>query len=91
MRRLPGPAGCRLSEGVHGSGGSLRIVSGLAENTNSIICDGSSEPETANGCPVLHGQEPPAERHGCAMKHPDQIEYALSRARPEIPCFSLDN
>ena len=37
------------------SRGSLRIVSGLAENTNSIICDGSSEPETANGCPVLQG------------------------------------
>jgi len=46
---------CRLGEGAN-SGGSLRIVSGLAENTNSIICDGSSESETANGCPVLHGQ-----------------------------------
>ena len=28
------------------SRGSLRIVSGLAENTNSIFCDGSSESET---------------------------------------------
>ena len=35
MRRLPGPADCRLSEGESLSGGSLRIVSGLAENTNS--------------------------------------------------------
>ena len=52
MRRLPGPAGWRLGEGSN-SGGPLRIVSGLAENTNSIICDGSSEPEAANGCPVL--------------------------------------
>src|ERR1700757_2433163 len=51
-RRLPGPADCRLGEGRH-SGGSLRIVLGLAENTNSIIGDGSPEPETANGCPVL--------------------------------------
>ncbi len=40
MRRLPGPADCRLSEGDLFSGGSLRIVSGLAENTNSIFCDG---------------------------------------------------
>src|SRR5246127_321353 len=54
-RRLPGPADCRLGEGRH-SGGSLRIVSGLAENTNSIIGDGSPEPETANGCPVLQGR-----------------------------------
>ena len=53
MRRLPGPAGRRLSEGGQHSGGSLRIVSGLAENTNSIICDSSSELEAANGCPVL--------------------------------------
>jgi hypothetical protein len=52
MRRLPGPAGPRLGEGGD-SRGSLRIVSGLAENTNSIFCDGSAEPEAANGCPVL--------------------------------------
>jgi hypothetical protein len=52
MRRLPGPADHRLGEGGD-SRGSLRIVSGLAENTNSIFCDGSSEPEAANGCPVL--------------------------------------
>lgn len=52
MRRLPGPAGDRLGEGGD-SRGSLRIVSGLAENTDSIFGDGSSEPETANGCPVL--------------------------------------
>ena len=52
MRRLPGPAGHRLGEGGD-SRGFLRIVSGLAENTNSIFCDGSAEPEAANGCPVL--------------------------------------
>ena len=69
MRRLPGPADCRLSEGANYSGGSLRIVSGLAENPNSIFCDGSSEPETANGCPVLQEQEPPAERHQRARRN----------------------
>ena len=58
MRRLPGPAVCRLGEGEQ-LRRPLRIVSGLAENTYSIFCDGSSEPETANGCPVMHGQEPP--------------------------------
>ena len=31
----------------------LRIVSGLAENTNAIFSAHSSEPQTANGCPVL--------------------------------------
>ena len=52
MRRLPGPAVGDWATEVN-SGGSLRIVSGLAENTNSIFCDGSSELEAANGCPVL--------------------------------------
>jgi hypothetical protein len=52
MRRLPGPAVDRL--GDEGDfRGSVRVVSGLAENTNSIFCDGSSEPEAANGWPVL--------------------------------------
>src|SRR5215472_12165811 len=37
------------------SGGSPRIVSGLAENTNSIFGADSSESQTANGCPVLPG------------------------------------
>src|SRR5258708_7449207 len=45
------------------SRGSLRIVSGLAENTNSIFCDGSSEPETANGCLVLPSAGTDAGRH----------------------------
>jgi hypothetical protein len=54
MRRLPGPAVGRL--GKEGNfRGPIRIVSELAENTNSIFCDGSSEPEAANGCPVLRG------------------------------------
>ena len=52
MRRLPGPADHRLGDGGD-SRGSLRIVSGLAENTNSIFGADSSESQTANGCPVL--------------------------------------
>jgi hypothetical protein len=61
MRRLPGPAANRPGDGGN-SRGSLRIVSGLAENTNLIFCDSSSELEAANGCPVLREQGPPAER-----------------------------
>jgi hypothetical protein len=55
MRRLPGPAVDRLGE-EGDFRGPFRVVSGLAENTNSIFCDGSSEPEAANGCPVLRGR-----------------------------------
>ena len=52
MRRLPGPA----DDGLGDEGdfrGPFRFVSGLAENSNSIFCDSSSELEAANGCPVL--------------------------------------
>ena len=52
MRRLPGPADCRLGD-EDNLRGPLRFVSGLAENNNSIFGDGSTELETANGCLVL--------------------------------------
>jgi hypothetical protein len=42
VSRLPGPADDGLSDGGNSSG-SLRFVSGLAENTNSIFCADSSE------------------------------------------------
>src|ERR1039457_6139494 len=54
MRRLPGPAVDRLGEEGNFQC-HLRIVSGLAENTNLIFCADSSESQTANGCPVLRG------------------------------------
>src|SRR5260370_32479486 len=52
------------------SRGSLRIVSGLAENTNSIFCDGPSRPETANGFLVLPSAGTDAERHTVARRRP---------------------
>ena len=71
MRRLPGPASDPLGDGGN-SRGSLRVVSGLAANTNSIFCDGCSQPEAANGCAVLHQQEPPVERPTRAAFDRDQ-------------------
>ena len=59
MRRLPGPADCELSERDETPEALYELFSGLAEDTNSIFSDGSSEPETANGCPVLHGRNQP--------------------------------
>ncbi len=71
MRRLPGPAVADWAK-EQNSGGSLRIVSGLAEITNSIICDGFQQPETANSRLVLRRmQGPPAVRRSCAETNPD--------------------
>src|SRR5260370_15547931 len=71
------------------SRGSLRIVSGLAENTNSIFCDGSSEPETANGCLVLPSAGTDAERHTWRVEHPGNDACTLSGACPRHPCLHL--
>jgi hypothetical protein len=89
-RRLPGPAGCRLSDGAK-LPRLLRIVSGLAENTNSIFCDGPQGPETANGCLVQRSQEPTAERSTCELRILWQVRCARSheRASGEL-CFPLD-
>src|SRR5215472_19280622 len=78
MRRLPGPAHYRPGDGGN-SRGSLRIVSGLAVNTNSIFCDGSQRPEAANGCPVLQGTTPP--RGTRAQRYPDRTNSAPSTER----------
>jgi hypothetical protein len=67
----------------------LRVVSGLAEDTNSINCEGH-EPDAANGCLVLLGMPgPSAVRQSCADRDPDQSQRALSRARPKASSFCL--
>ncbi len=53
MRRLPGPAGRPLCDGVKTPEAPVELFRGLAENTNSIFCADSSESQTANGCVVL--------------------------------------
>ena len=66
---------------VRAGRGSLRIVSGLAENTNSIFCDSSSELEAANGCPVLlesRNHQPRGERAQPSI--PIRPQRALQRA-----------
>jgi hypothetical protein len=72
------------------SGGSLRIVSGLAENTNSIFCDSSPELEAANGCLVLREQEPMPRGIRCASNILELLNCTLSRACPGTPVPPLD-
>ena len=86
MRRLPGPAGCRLSGGDQCSRGSLRVVSGLAANTHSIFCDGHIGLRQQMDVRFCGEQEPPAERQMCAAMNPDRTARVLSRARPEYLC-----
>jgi hypothetical protein len=89
MRRLPGPAGHRLGDGGD-SRGSLRIVSGLAQNTNSIFVR------------TLQSLRPQMDlqfclRAGTISREANVRSYrsrsnhnALSSARKENLCFSVD-
>jgi hypothetical protein len=72
------------------SRGSLRIVSGLAENTNSIFGDGPSEPETANGCLVLPSAGTDAERHTVRIEHPGTVGLHALASVPGTPTSPLD-
>jgi hypothetical protein len=91
MRRLPGPADYRLGNG-RDSRGSLRVVSGLAENTDSIFCDGSSEPEAAkwmSGSAGCRNHRP----RGTDVQRQILIEPATRSPErgPENSCFPLTN
>src|SRR5436309_6819349 len=72
------------------SRGSLRIVSGLAENTHSIFCDDPRGSETVNGCPVLRRQEPSPRgtRASCGFRQAQQC--ALLRSARQEDVFLLD-
>jgi hypothetical protein len=90
MRRLPGPAVDRLGEEGNFRG-SHRVVSGLAENTNSIFCDGSSELEAANGCPFLR-EAGTISREAFRAQANDPIRRKRAlRSAQGTSRFSLDN
>jgi hypothetical protein len=65
MRRLPGPADYLLGDEGNFRG-SLRFVSGLAENTHSIFCDSFRSLRQQIDVRSCGEQGPPAERHKCA-------------------------
>jgi len=83
MRRLPGPAVDRLGEESNFRG-PLRIVSGLAENTNSIFCDSSSGLEAANGCPVLRGAGTTSREAHMRREDPDSMQQRLAQAKAKV-------
>ena len=72
------------------SGGSLRIVSGLAENTNSIFGDGSAEPEAANRCLVLlESRDHRPRGHRRETAHPDSINARSPERATDTCAFCL--
>ena len=72
----PGPADNRPGEGGGLLGGSLRVVSGLAVNTNSIFGADPHGSQTANGCPVL--------RHAGTTSREAQVRSSRILFRPTV-------
>ena len=70
--------------------GLLGIVSGLAANTDSIFGDGSLEPETTNGCPVLRWAGTIAERHRSHVTSPAITVLGALASAPGRPLLPLD-
>jgi len=83
MRRLPGSAVDRLGDEGNFRG-SLRFVSGLAENTNSIFCDTSSELEAANGCPVLRDAGTISREAHMRGEDPDPMQLRLAQTKVKV-------
>src|SRR5208282_3047762 len=95
MRRLPGPAGRPLGEGVKTPEAPVGLFRGWQRTqTQSSVRTLRSLRQQMDVwfCLMqeLSEQESSAERHCCVEADPDQTNCAPSGARPGILCFSLD-
>ena len=90
MRRLPGPAGSPLGEGVKTPEAPVELFRGWQRTqTQSSVRTLRSLRQQMDVWFCLM-QESSAERHCCVTADPDQTNCAPSGARPGILCFSLD-
>ena len=90
MRRLPGPAGRPLCDGVKTPEAPVELFRGWQRTqTQSSVRTLRSLRQQMDVWFCLM-QESSAERHCCVTADPDQINCAPSGARPGILCFSLD-
>ena len=70
MRRLPGPADCRLSEGDRPPEALYVLFRDWQRTQTQSSVMALQEPETANGCLVLPSAGTDAERHILRTEHP---------------------
>ena len=92
MRRLPGPADCRLSDGDQTPEAPLGLFRDWQRTQTQSSVKAPLEVEAANGCPVLRKQEPPPRGTRCALAVLKGFDFARSSvARIGRIVFSLDN
>jgi len=83
MRRLPGPADSRLSEGVPTPEALYELFRDWqrTQTQSSVTALGARDSKWMSGSAW---QEPTAERYDCARKHPDRIQMRALPSAPQI-------
>jgi hypothetical protein len=62
----------------------------IVVDDNQVFGEGSSEPQTANGCLVLPSAGTDAERHTVRVEHPGTVDLHALPSAPGTPVPSLD-
>jgi hypothetical protein len=88
MRRLPGPADCRLSEGGRTPEALYELFRDWQRTQTQSSLTAPSRPETANGCLVLLSAGTDAERHTVRVEHPGTVDLHALPSVPGTPCAS---
>src|SRR6202008_1823808 len=83
MRRLPGPADCRLCERVQTLEALLELFRDWQRTPTQSSVRTLRSLRLQMDVRFCQVQEPPAERHCCVTEGSDQPQGALSPARPE--------
>jgi hypothetical protein len=89
MRRLPGPADCRLCERVQTLEALLVLFRDWQRTPTQSSVRTLRSLRLQMDVRFCQVQEPPAERHGCAMKDPDPNAMRALRSAPSGLVFFL--
>src|ERR1019366_10276118 len=90
VRRLPGPASSPLCEGDQTPEAHHELFRDWQRTQTQSSATALRSPRQQMDVWFCGEQEPPAERLTCATANPDWIDSALSQARHEHLCFSVD-
>jgi hypothetical protein len=90
MRRLPGPADCRLSKGGRTPEALYELFRDWQRTQTQSSVTALQEPETANGCLVLPSAGTDAGRDTVRVEHPGSDDLHALPSVPGTPLPPLD-
>src|SRR6266704_5400590 len=91
MRRLPGPACCRLSEGDHPPEALYELFRDWQRTQTQSSVKALRSPRLQMDVWFCRAQEPMPRGTLLRVEHPELLICTLSRARPGHPCLHLTN